>query len=154
MLHKEIPYDVTWLESLFLEAAATERRLPPAIIKRKLASWPEYEQSWHAYNAAAFSPKPPKATPKDIDRYFLALDISLAYCSTEQRRLIWAVNYSAELRNGYIRERGPSWEKLSKMSKDRISPKRVKANYLDAIVKLAYRMKMQPERLTQKVITN
>ena len=116
--------------------------------------WPEYEQSWHAYNAAAFSPKPPKATPKDIDRYFLALDISLAYCDTEQRRLIWAVNYSAVLRNGYIRERGPAWEKLSKMSKDRISAKRVKANYLDAIVKLAYRMKLQIERLTQKVITN
>jgi len=153
MLHKEIPYDVTWLESLFLQAAATERRLPPAIVKRKLSNWPEYEQSWHAYNSVAFTPKAPKASPRDIDDYFLALDISLAFCDTEQRRLIWAVNYSAVLKNGYIRERGPAWEKLSKVSKDRISAKRVKAHYLDAIVRLAYRMQLQPERLTQKVIT-
>ena len=152
MLYSEIPYDVTFLENLFLEAACTERRLPPAIVKRKLASWVEYEQSWHAYNATAFTPKAPKASPREIDRYFLALDLGLCYAEVYDRKLIWAVNYSAVLKNGYPRERGPSWEKVSKASNKRISAKSVKRDYIDAIVRMAYRIKIQPERLMQKLV--
>ena len=38
--------DMTQLNDLFLEAAETERKLPAAIRKQKLSSWPDHVQEW------------------------------------------------------------------------------------------------------------
>ena len=35
---------ITELDELFMEAAETERKLPAAIRKQKMSSWPEYVQ--------------------------------------------------------------------------------------------------------------
>ena len=146
-IETEIPYDVEYLDSLFLSACLTERSLPPAIVKRKLASWPEYANTWTAYNSTAFSVKPPVASPKDITMYEIAIDIGLKYANETQRRLIWAVNHSAILSNGYKRERGPNWEKLAKI-RGKISPRALKRLYMDALVTMAYRIKVNQRGTT------
>ena len=40
---------ITELDELFMEAAETERKLPAAIRKQKMSSWPEYVQEWSAW---------------------------------------------------------------------------------------------------------
>ena len=44
---------ITELDELFMEAAETERKLPAAIRKQKMSSWPEYVQEWSAYGTIA-----------------------------------------------------------------------------------------------------
>ena len=40
---------ITALHDSLIEAAETERRMPTAWRKQKLASWPEYRADWLAY---------------------------------------------------------------------------------------------------------
>ena len=41
------------LHDMLIEAAETERRLPPAVRKQKMASWPDYPLDWHGYGMDA-----------------------------------------------------------------------------------------------------
>ena len=41
--------DINALHDRILEAAETERRLPAAMRRQKLASWPDYPLDWHGY---------------------------------------------------------------------------------------------------------
>ena len=79
--------------------------------------------------------------------YEIAIDIGLKYANETQRRLIWAVNHSAILSNGYKRERGPNWEKLAKI-RGKISPRALKRLYMDALVTMAYRIKVNQRGTT------
>ena len=62
--------DIAQLNELFFEAAETERKLPTAFRKQKMASWPDYVTEWSGYGY-----------------------------STEDRRLVWAVAHSAAFRD-------------------------------------------------------
>mgnify|MGYP003636736933 CR=1 FL=1 len=57
---------MTELDSFFLRAAETERKLPAAFRKQKLASWPEFRQEWGAYGWDDFVAPLSKATPADV----------------------------------------------------------------------------------------
>ena len=55
--------DVNSLHSLFLEAAETDRRLPPAIRKQKMAAWPDVINDWHGYGWTQIGDLTKKAPP-------------------------------------------------------------------------------------------
>ena len=61
--------DMAALDALFLEAAETERKLPPAIRKQKMSSWVEYVKTWESYGWHDFTPSLPKATPEQVTRF-------------------------------------------------------------------------------------
>lgn len=116
---------------MIMEAAETERRLPPAIRKQKLASWPEYQTEWLSYGTVVYVPSLPKATTLQITKYEHTLDLLLEKCSDTDRRLLWAVAHS-----GAFRQRGPKWSVLARAyHQDR---RTVKRNYLDALIRLHY----------------
>ena len=64
---------MTELDSFFLRAAETERKLPAAFRKQKLASWPEFRQEWGAYGWDDFVAPLSKATPADVTCFEQAL---------------------------------------------------------------------------------
>ena len=103
--------DVVELNDLFLEAAETERKLPPAVRKQKMCAWPDYVTSWSAYGYNAFE----------------MLD-------DDDRRLVWAVAHSAA-----FRQRGPSWSKIARLLSLN-DPRIVKKRYKDALIRLYYKI--------------
>ena len=122
------------LDELFLEAAETERKLPPAIRKARMSSWVDYDPGWSAYGYTVTTPTRLKATAQEISRFEQALEIGLLL-ETEERRIVWAVAHSAA-----FRDRGPAWSKIAKLLhlKD---PRIVKRRYLDIMVRLYFRLK-------------
>ncbi len=125
---------MVFLDDLFMEAAETERKLPPAIKKQKMASWPEYVRSWQSYGWNDAETSLPKATPQQITRFEQAMDLLNDYgVKIEDKRLIWATAHSAA-----FRDRGPSWAKVGR--KLRIDPRTVKKRYFDALIRLYYRL--------------
>ena len=124
--------DVYELDHLIQEAAETERRLPSAYRKQKLASWPEYQTEWLSYGDIVYSPGLPKATTLQVTKYEYVLGLLIDQCDEPDRRLIWAVAHS-----GAFRERGPKWTKLAKAyHQDR---RTVKNNYKAALIRLHYK---------------
>tara|TARA_R100000808_G_C2081479_1_gene105135 strand:- start:203 stop:613 length:411 start_codon:yes stop_codon:yes gene_type:complete len=123
--------DVSELNDLFLEAAETDRRLPPAIKKQKMSSWVDYLPSWQAYNRAPQKTSLAKATPLQVDRYDLAITLTL-WLKEADRKLVWAVALSAA-----FRYRGAQWTKIARILgyKDK---RIVKRKYETALVKLYY----------------
>tara|TARA_Y200000002_G_C22542489_1_gene604629 strand:- start:611 stop:973 length:363 start_codon:yes stop_codon:yes gene_type:complete len=117
-----------------MEAAETERKLPPATRKAKLASWVDYDPGWSAYGYTVLKPTKLKATAQQITRLDIALDLGLMLTS-EERRIVWAVAHSAA-----FRDRGPAWTKIARLlgMKD---PRIVKRRYLDTVVRLYFRLK-------------
>jgi len=74
------------------EAADTLRRLPPAVRRPRLTSWPDLVRDSAASLAAGAEgrrPRPAAPTPGAIDRMDRALGWLLA-CDAEARRLVWA----------------------------------------------------------------
>ena len=125
---------MTELDSFFLRAAETERKLPAAFRKQKLASWPEFRQEWGAYGWDDFVAPLSKATPADVTCFEEALLLGIRYMDKDDRQLVWAVAHSAA-----FRERGPKWTKLGKMMGNR-DPRAVKRMYYDCLVRLYYKI--------------
>ena len=123
-------WTVTDFDELFLEAAETERNLPPAFRKQKMSSWPDYVQSWNAYGWTEAGPVRVAPSAAEIDRLDLAMNLGLRM-PTEDRQIVWAVAHSA-VGSG----RGPKWTKLSKMLG--CSRHTVKADYAAALIRLTW----------------
>ena len=124
--------DVAELDTLFKEAAETERKLPAAIRRQKMSAWPDYVTEWSAYGYNAFEAPRLKATPDQITRYDKAVGLAVTKLDEEDRRLVWAVCHSAA-----FRERGPSWTKLARILQLN-DPRIVKRRYRDALIRLYY----------------
>ncbi len=127
--------DVAQLNDLFFEAAETERKLPAAIRKQKMCSWPDYPQSWKAYGYSEFEPGLPRATPKQVDDFDRALSLGIKHMDADDRRLVWAVAHSAA-----FRERGAKWDKIARMQGLR-DGRQIKRRYMDALIRTWYNMK-------------
>ena len=125
---------ITDIDDLFKEAAETERKLPAYLRVQKMASWPDYVTEWSGYGYSLSETTRLKATPEQITRLDLAVDIGLHKLDTEDRKLIWAVSHSAA-----FRERGPKWSKLAKIL-GLHDPRIVKRRYKDALVRLYYKL--------------
>tara|TARA_R100000742_G_C4240530_1_gene60311 strand:- start:282 stop:686 length:405 start_codon:yes stop_codon:yes gene_type:complete len=122
------------LDELFMEAAETERKLPPATRKAMLSSWVDYDPGWSAYGYTVLTPTKLKANAQEISRLDQALELGLMLTS-EERRIVWAVAHSAA-----FRDRGPAWSKIARLlhMKD---PRIIKRRYLDIMVRLYFRLK-------------
>jgi len=127
--------DVAQLNDLFFEAAETERKLPAAIRKQKMCSWPDYPQSWKAYGYSEFEPGLPRATPKQVDDFDRALSLGIKHMDADDRKLVWAVAHSAA-----FRERGAKWDKIARMQGLR-DGRQIKRRYMDALIRTWYNMK-------------
>jgi len=117
-----------------MEAAETERKLPPATRKAMLSSWVDYDPGWSAYGYTVLTPTKLKANAQEISRLDQALELGLMLTS-EERRIVWAVAHSAA-----FRDRGPAWSKIARLlhMKD---PRIIKRRYLDIMVRLYFRLK-------------
>jgi len=122
------------LDDLFMEAAETERKLPPATRKAMLSSWVDYDPGWSAYGYTVLRPTKLKANAEQISRLDQALELGLML-TTEERRIVWAVAHSAA-----FRDRGPAWSKIARLlgMKD---PRIIKRRYLDIVVRLYFKLK-------------
>jgi len=124
---------------MIMEAVETERRLPPAIRKQKLASWPDYKTEWLNYGYVVYMPSLPRATTLQVTKYEHTIDLLLEKCSDHDRILLWAVAHS-----GAFRQRGPKWSVLGRAyHQDR---RTVKRNYLDALIRLHYTINQKKPR--------
>ena len=102
--------DIAQLNELFFEAAETERKLPTAFRKQKMASWPDYVTEWSGYGYSTTETTRLKASPEQITRLDQAIDLALTKMETEDRRLVWAVAHSAA-----FRDRGAKWSKIARL---------------------------------------
>jgi ribosomal protein L20 len=123
--------DMPGLAELFMEAAETNRAMPPATRKRKLTSWPEYSHDWLSYadDETHVTIRPSTA---QVTRWEQAIYISRELPELD-RRLIWLVSISAA-----YRERGPNWRRLGRLL--HMDGRTVKRRYKDALLALYYRI--------------
>ena len=124
--------NVEELHDLIVSAAETDRRLPPAIRKQKMAAWPDVINDWHGYGWTQLGETVLRPTSEQIDSYDKAIRIVLQ-ATEEDRRLIWAVAHSAA-----FKARGAAWTKLARMLRLGRDGRVVKRRYLDALVRLHY----------------
>lgn len=125
--------DLASIDELFKEAAETERRLPPAIRRAKMASWTDYPLDWHGYGWTQQGETILKPTSQQIDRFDYALELGCRM-GLDDRKLVWAVCHSAAFKS-----RGAAWTKLAKIL-GLNDPRRVKQAYKDALVRLYYQL--------------
>lgn len=121
------------LHDMLIEAAETERRLPPAVRKQKMASWPDYPLDWHGYGWTQQGEvilRPTSEQISDMD-WIVERVIKL---DQDDRRIIWAAAHSAA-----FRQRGPQWTRIKKIL-GLSDPRIVKRRYQDALVKLWYQL--------------
>ncbi len=121
------------LHDMLIEAAETERRLPPAVRKQKMASWPDYPLDWHGYGWTQQGEvilRPTSEQISDMD-WIVERVIKL---DQDDRRIIWAAAHSAA-----FRQRGPQWTRIKKIL-GLNDPRIVKRRYKDALVKLWYQL--------------
>jgi len=133
-------YTTNSLNDLFMAAAETERKLPPAIRKQKMSSWPEYVQEWSAYGWHSPKQTLPKATPKEISEYDQALLLGITHLDSDDRRLIWMVAQSAA-----FRERGPKWQRLARIM-GLVDGRQVRRRYEYALNRMVYRVNAEPQK--------
>ena len=131
--------DVNSLHSLFLEAAETDRRLPPAIRKQKMAAWPDVINDWHGYGWTQIGETVLRPTSKQISNYDRALELTVTMPEAD-RKLVWAVAHSAA-----FKARGAPWTRLARLLGMGTDGRVVKRNYMDALVRLHFGMKTQPD---------
>ena len=124
--------DVNSLHSLFLEAAETDRRLPPAIRKQKMAAWPDVINDWHGYGWTQIGETVLRPTSKQISNYDRALELTVSMPEAD-RKLVWAVAHSAA-----FKARGAPWTRLARLLGMGTDGRVVKSNYMDALVRLHY----------------
>lgn len=101
--------DVAGLSSLFFEAAATERKLPPAYRRRLRSAWPDYPNEESAYGWTGEETRLGPASAREIARYELAVELTCLF-EPDERRIVWAVAHSAARR-----ARGPRWRAIGKI---------------------------------------
>ena len=80
--------DMTQLNDLFLEAAETERKLPAAIRKQKLSSWPDHVQDWFGYGYHAAETPRLTATLEQVSRLDYAIELGITGMDVEDRKLV------------------------------------------------------------------
>lgn len=119
------------LHDMLIRAAETERALPAAIRKQKMASWPEYPNEWTAYAYSDVEPRLPRPTSVAIDEYGYAIDLVLSVPDRDDRQLLWATAHSAA-----YRDRGPSWRLIGKVL--HVDPRTAKRRYETALLSLWY----------------
>ena len=120
------------LHDLFLEAAETDRRMPPAVRKAKMASWVEYPMDWHGYGWTQQGVTHLKPTSQQIDNFDKALALTFKMPEID-RKIVWAVAHSAA-----FRDRGAKWTQIARLlslNDTRI----VKRRYQDALIELFYK---------------
>jgi hypothetical protein len=119
------------LHDLFTEAAQTERWLPRAIKRAATTWWPDVQAEWLSY---ADADTKVRLTPsaEQIDRYEMAIELSLII-DDDDRRLVWAVAHSSVGRG-----RGPRWAKIGRLLG--IERRTLKARYLSALARLSWRL--------------
>lgn len=110
------------LHDLLLEAAETDRRLPPALRKTRGAWWPEIAHDWMAYPDATTATRLPRATAEQISNYDFIHEVVASVPDASDRVLLWAVAASAAFRH-----RGPSWTRIAKIQ--HTDRRRVKSVY-------------------------
>jgi len=140
-IHLDFPRNVEAFDDWLLEAAETERRLPPAIRKQKLASWPAYQQAWASYGYEAFTPRLASANSRQIDQYEYVLFCLIQHATERERKILWACAHS-----GAFRHRGIQWTKISKLFHcDRRTMKKL---YIDSLIRVFYKAnKKRPKAL-------
>ena len=126
--------DVNQLHSLFVDAAETDRRLPPAIRKQKMAAWPDVIADWHGYGWTQLGETVIRPTSKQIDEYDKAMGFTVKM-PEDDRRLVWAVAHASA-----FKARGAPWTKLARMLRMGSDGRVVKRHYMDALVRLHYRL--------------
>ena len=123
---------ITALHASLIEAAETERRMPTAWRKQKLASWPEFLQTeWLSYADEVTQTKLARASAAQISRYDVILDAIVKLEAKDDRQLLWATAHSAA-----FKRRGPTWSKLAKLM--HTNRRTVKQQYQDALFRLFY----------------
>ena len=125
--------DVNGLHDLFLTAAETDRRMPPAMRKQKLSSWPDYPLDWHGYGWTQEGETILKPTSRQITNYDRAMQLTILM-DEDDRKLVWAVAHSAA-----FKARGAPWTRLARMLQLGTDGRVVKRRYMDALVRLHYR---------------
>jgi hypothetical protein len=83
------------LHEWLLEAAETERRLPPAIRKQVYTNWPDIKAEWLAYAPTAIQINLPTATPVQISRYDKVLD-GLCRCQGWLTEICFGLQHTAQ----------------------------------------------------------
>ena len=121
------------LHQMFIDMAQTERRLPIAIRKQKLASWPDYPLDWHGYGWTQQGDVRLRPTGQQIDEMDRAHSM-IMQLPLDDRRLVLAVAHSA-----VGRQRGPRWSRLAHML-GLNDPRIVKRNYRDVLNRLYYKL--------------
>ena len=120
--------DVAGLSSLFLEAAATERKLPAVYRKGVRTAWPDYPDENTAYGFTGEMTRLGPASAREVARYELAVELT-GLLEPDERRLVWAVAHSAARR-----ARGPRWRAIGKIMG--VTPATVRNRYERAILGL------------------
>lgn len=121
------------LHEMLVEAAETERRLPPVIRKTKMASWPDYPLDWHGYGWSQQGEVMLKPTAEQISNMDWVVERVLKL-EQQDRQIIWAAAHSAA-----FRRRGPQWTRIRKIL-GLNDPRIVKKMYKDALIKLWYQL--------------
>ena len=100
------------LHDLLIEAAETDRRLPPALRKASPTYWPEITQEWLSYASETTQTRLSPATAKQITDYDFVHEVVMSVNSQEDRQLLWAIATSAA-----FRARGPMWTRVARARK-------------------------------------
>ena len=114
-----------------LEAAETERRMPPALRQPSYGSWPDFNMEWLAYASVGTRVGLARATSGQISRYDKVLAWVAGLDDADDRQLLWGAAHTAA-----FRDRGPKWSKLAKLLS--CSRPTVKRRYERALIKLWY----------------
>tara|TARA_R100000995_G_scaffold30176_4_gene13442 strand:- start:837 stop:1277 length:441 start_codon:yes stop_codon:yes gene_type:complete len=124
--------DVAGLAGLFFEAAETEKKLPSVRRLSVKSCWPDYAPDPNlsfGYNET--ETRLPKATPREISRYDMALDVGMLL-EVSDRKLLWASVHSAARR-----QRGVAWKKIGRLMN--MHPETVKRRFDRAVLELWYK---------------
>ena len=118
------------LHQLFLEAAQTEAWMPSAWQRARTSFWPEMQAEWLSY---ADPETRVRLTPssEQIDSYDLAIALSLTL-EDKDRRLIWAVAYSA------VNRAKPHYARIARQR--HVDRRTIKRQYMAALVALSHRL--------------
>ena len=122
--------DINALHDRILEAAETARRLPAAMRRQKLASWPDYPLDWHGYGWTQVGEVMLRPTADQISNLDWVMDRVLSLTERD-RNIVWAAAHSAA-----FRRRGPRGTRIGKTLG--LDPRVVKDRYWSALIRLYY----------------
>jgi hypothetical protein len=121
------------LHDLLVEAAETDRRLPPGLRITPSTWWPDvYDAEWMRYADKRSRLRLSPATAKQISNYDWIHEIVLTVPAIVDRQLLWAIATSAAFRH-----RGPSWTKIAKIRHS--NRRQVKNVYEKVLIEASYR---------------